>query len=130
MDINGQQWTIMCTSRLFMYKIWCWVLANIGRKRLKGLLRRMLGSTYKHWRGATNVGEQLRILANIVEQGGNFGEQLQTLANIVTGALRWHYISGKQWHYSGTRHNWNWRQIGKRWETVEITDKGWVWSKI
>ena len=72
---NEPPWTKMCTSRLFMYKIWCWVLANIGSKRLKGLLRRMLGSTYKHWGGATNVGEQLQTLANIVEQRGNFGEQ-------------------------------------------------------
>ena len=84
----------------------------------------MLGSTYKHWRGATNVGEQLRILANIVEQGGNFGKQLQTLANIVTGALRWHYISGKHimtWEtITGARLKLrgamgNWGSNGKHW---------------
>ena len=23
-------------------------------------------------------------------------------------SLRWHYISGEHWHYTGTRHNWNW----------------------
>ena len=55
-----------------------------------------------------------------LEQDLNYGAQWET------GALRWHYISGKHWHYSGTRHNWNWRKIGKRWETVASTDKGWV----
>ena len=60
-----------------------WVLdTGYWQETIKNIDKRgNFGEHYKHWGGATNVGEQLQTLANIVEQRGNLGEQEQDMRN-------------------------------------------------